>query len=42
VAIVSAMSKTYVLVITAGSLVTVLSLAMKREKLFMAAGAAAA
>lgn len=40
-AIVSAMSKTYILVITAGSLVLVLSAAMKREKLFMAAGAAA-
>ena len=40
-AIVSAMSKTYILVITAGSLVTVLSLAMKRERLFMAVAAAA-
>ncbi|TVY20068.1 Efflux pump patC [Lachnellula arida] len=40
-AIVTAMSKTYVLVITAGALVTVLSLAMKREKLFLAAGGAA-
>jgi hypothetical protein len=40
-AIVSAMSKTYILVITAGSLVTVLSFAMKRERLFMVAGAAA-
>ncbi|MCJ1393484.1 hypothetical protein MMC18_006359 [Xylographa bjoerkii] len=35
-AIVAALSKTYVLVITAGALVTVLSLAMKREKLFIA------
>ena len=40
-AIVNAMSKTYILVITAGSLVAVLSLAMKREKLFMAVGGAA-
>jgi hypothetical protein len=40
-AIVSAMSKTYILVITAGSLAAVLSLAMKRERLFMAVGAAA-
>jgi len=40
-AIVNAMSKTYILVITAGSLVTVLSLAMKRERLFMAVAAAA-
>jgi MFS family permease len=40
-AIVSAMSKTYILVITAGSLVTVLSAFMKRERLFMAAGGAA-
>lgn len=40
-AIVTAMSKTYVLVITAGALVVVLSLAMKREKLFLAAGGAA-
>jgi MFS family permease len=40
-AIVSAMSKTYILVITAGALATVLSLAMKRERLFMAAGGAA-
>ena len=40
-AIVSAMSKTYILVITAGSLVAVLSLVMKRERLFMAVGAAA-
>jgi hypothetical protein len=40
-AIVSAMSKTYILVITAGSLVVVLSVFMKRERLFMAAGGAA-
>jgi MFS family permease len=40
-AIVSAMSKTYILVITAGALATVLSLGMKRERLFMAAGGAA-
>jgi len=40
-AIVEAMSKTYILVITAGSLVIVLSTIMKREKLFMAAGGAA-
>ena len=40
-AIVAAMSKTYILVITAGSLVLVLSLLMKRERLFMAAGGAA-
>lgn len=40
-AIVTAMSKTYILVITAGALAAVLSLAMKRERLFMAAGAAA-
>jgi len=40
-AIVSAMSKTYILVITAGALATVLSLAMKRERLFIAAGGAA-
>ena len=40
-AIVTAMSKTYILVITAGSLVLVLSLFMKRERLFMAAGGAA-
>jgi MFS family permease len=39
-AIVSAMSKTYILVITAGSLVVVLSALMKRERLFMAAGGA--
>lgn len=40
-AIVTAMSKTYILVITAGALVIVLSLFMKRERLFMAAGGAA-
>jgi MFS family permease len=40
-AIVSAMSKTYILVITAGSLAAVLSLALKRERLFMAVGGAA-
>jgi hypothetical protein len=37
-AIVDAMSKTYILVITAGALVLVLSAGMKREKLFLAAG----
>ncbi|KAH7418691.1 major facilitator superfamily domain-containing protein [Cadophora sp. MPI-SDFR-AT-0126] len=37
-AIVTAMSKTYILVITAGVLATVLSLGMKRERLFIAAG----
>jgi MFS family permease len=40
-AIVSAMSKTYILAITAGALVTVLSFGMKRERLFIAAGGAA-
>ncbi|KAA8643886.1 hypothetical protein EYZ11_006644 [Aspergillus tanneri] len=35
-AIVDAQSKSYILVITAGALVTVLSLLMKREKLFLA------
>lgn len=40
-AIVDAMSKTYILVITAGALVAVLSLGMKRERLFIAAGGAA-
>ena len=40
-AIVSAMSKTYILVITAGTLAALLSLAMKRERLFMAPGGAA-
>jgi len=39
-AIVNAMSKTYILITTAGALVFVLSFAMKREKLFMAAGGA--
>jgi hypothetical protein len=39
--IVSAMSKTYILVITAGLLVTVLSIALKRERLFIAASGAA-
>ncbi|KAF4626330.1 hypothetical protein G7Y89_g11829 [Cudoniella acicularis] len=37
-AIVSAMSKTYVLVIVAGTMATLLSFAMKRERLFMVAG----
>ncbi|KAK4673967.1 LOW QUALITY PROTEIN: hypothetical protein QC763_0019460 [Podospora pseudopauciseta] len=41
-AIVSAIGKTYVLVIAAGSLVTVLSLFMKRQKLFTTAGIGAA
>lgn len=40
-AIVTSMSKTYILVITAGALTTVLSFAMKRERLFMVAGATA-
>jgi MFS family permease len=40
-AIVNAISTTYALVIAAGALVTVLSLVMKREKLFMSAGVAA-
>ena len=40
-AIVSAISETYTLVIIAGALVAVLSLLMKRERLFLAAGAAA-
>ena len=39
-AIVAALSKTYILVITAGALVTALSLAMKKEKLFMASAGA--
>ncbi|EED15781.1 MFS drug efflux transporter, putative [Talaromyces stipitatus ATCC 10500] len=39
--IVSAMGHTYILVITAGSLTVLLSLLMKRERLFMQAGAAA-
>ena len=37
-AIVEAMRRPYILVITAGALVLVLSLFMKRERLFMAAG----
>jgi hypothetical protein len=37
-AIVDAMSKTYILVITGGALALVLSFGMKREKLFLAAG----
>ncbi|KAF4631405.1 hypothetical protein G7Y89_g6727 [Cudoniella acicularis] len=41
-AIVNAISKTYILVITAGALVVVLSFMMKRERLFMTAGVAAA
>lgn len=36
--LVSAMSKTYMLVVVAGSLVTVLSVFMKRQKLFLEAG----
>lgn len=40
-AIVDAISTAYALVIAAGALVTVLSLAMKREKLFMETGVAA-
>jgi MFS family permease len=40
-AIVDAISTTYVLVVAAGAMVTVLSLALKREKLFMSAGVAA-
>jgi MFS family permease len=40
-AIVTAMSKTYILVITAGALVVILSIGMKRERLFMAVGGAA-
>jgi hypothetical protein len=40
-AIVTSMSKTYILVITAGALTVLLSLVMKRERLFMAASAAA-
>ncbi|QKX63136.1 uncharacterized protein TRUGW13939_10305 [Talaromyces rugulosus] len=39
--IVNAQSKTYILVIVAGALVTLLSLLMRRERLFIAAGAAA-
>jgi hypothetical protein len=37
-AIIIAMSKTYILVITASAFATVLSLGMKRERLFIAAG----
>lgn len=40
-AIVTAMSKTYIPVITAGALVLVLSLFIKRERLFMTAGGGA-
>lgn len=40
-AIVAAMSKTYILVIVAGAVVVVLSAFQKRERLFIAAGAAA-
>ncbi|KAK0103229.1 hypothetical protein ONS95_005263 [Cadophora gregata] len=40
-AIVESMSKTYILVVTAGAVVLVLSAGMKREKLFMAVGGAA-
>lgn len=40
-AIVKAMSNSYILIITAGSLAVVLSLVMKREKLFLQAGGAA-
>lgn len=39
-AIVTSMGATYILVITAGTLVTILSLFMKREKLFMTAAVA--
>ena len=38
-AIVSSMSKVYILTITAGALVLVVSLGMKRERMFMKAGA---
>lgn len=38
-AIVSSMSKAYILTITAGALVLLVSLGMKREKMFMKAGA---
>lgn len=41
-AIVNSISKTYILVITAGASVMVLSLLMKRERLFMTAAVAAA
>jgi hypothetical protein len=37
-AIVTAISKTYILVVTAGALATVLSLGIKRERLFITAG----
>lgn len=40
-AIVTAMGKTYILVITAGVMVVLLSLGLKRERLFMAVGGAA-
>lgn len=40
-AIVKAMSNSYILVMTGGALVVVLSLGMKQEKLFLAVGAAA-
>ena len=40
-AIVDSMSKTYILIITAGALVLVLSAGLKRERLFIAAAAAA-
>lgn len=40
-AIVDSISKTYILIITAGALTLVLSLFMRKEKLFMAAGGAA-
>ncbi|CZT07193.1 related to major facilitator (MFS1) transporter [Rhynchosporium agropyri] len=40
-AIVDSMSKTYILVVTAGAVVIVLSAFMKRERLFMVAGGAA-
>jgi hypothetical protein len=39
-AIVKAMSNVYILIITAGALVTVMSFGMKRERLFIAAGGA--
>lgn len=41
-AIADAIGRTYVLVIAAGCLVTILSLLMKREKLFMSSGVSAA
>ncbi|KFZ18222.1 hypothetical protein V501_01335 [Pseudogymnoascus sp. VKM F-4519 (FW-2642)] len=40
-AIVASMSKTYILIIAAGALTTVLSFGLKRERLFMVAGAVA-